>query len=100
MQKRNIHYCPHEKLFLDYWKNPVSLRSMLVQSSADSQHFTAAINMVAQNIQKFKEQLHICDLIQQCDKGSQQSKQMKDVYYILQDLLTFLKNQSPNKLVW
>lgn len=51
---------------------------MLAQPSADSQHFTAAINMVVQNVQKFKEQLHICDLIQQCDKGSQQSKQMKD----------------------
>lgn len=51
---------------------------MLAQPSADSQRFTAAINMVVQNIQKFKERLHICDPIQQCDKGSQQSKQIKD----------------------
>lgn len=51
---------------------------MLAQPSADSQHFTTAINMVMQNIQKFKEQLHVSDLIQQCDKGSQQSKWMKD----------------------
>ena len=51
---------------------------MLAQTSADSQRFTAAINMVVQNIQKFKEQLPVCDPIQQCDKASQQSKQMKD----------------------
>lgn len=59
-------------------KKVVSLKGMLAQPSADSQQFTAAINMVVQNIQKFKEQLHICDPIQQCDKGSQQSKQIKD----------------------
>jgi len=34
-------------------------------AAADSQYFKAAINMVVQNIQKLKEQLHICDLIQQ-----------------------------------
>lgn len=28
------------------------------------------INMVVQNIQKFKEQLHVCDQIQQCDKDN------------------------------
>lgn len=55
-------------------KMRVSLKNRLAQPSADSQHFTSAINMVVQNIQKFKEQLHICDPAQQHEKGSQQSK--------------------------
>lgn len=70
---KNIECCSHQKFLWGSWKN-TSLEIVLACISADSPCFAAAINMIVQNAQKFRAQLHICSLVLQGAKSSQQSK--------------------------